>query len=107
MAAEPAPESQRIDRFLWFARLDRSRSAAQALCEKGHVRLDGRRVDRAHAPVRIGSVLSLPLPAGVRVIRVERLPHRRGPAPEAAGLYRDLTSPPERNPPIDEARGRE
>ena len=107
MAAEPIPESQRIDRFLWFARLARSRSAAQALCEKGHVRLDGRRIDRAHAPVRVGSVLSLPLPSGVRVIRVEKLPHRRGPAPEAAALYRDLTSPPERNPPIDEVQGRE
>jgi len=107
MGAEPSPASQRIDRFLWFARLTKSRSQAQALCEKGHVRLDGRRVERAHVPVRVGSVLSLPLPAGVRVIRVERLPHRRGPAPEAKALYRDLTSPLQRNPPIDEAQGRE
>ena len=107
MGAEPVPGSQRIDRFLWFARLARSRSAAQALCEKGHVRLDGRRIDRAHAAVRVGSVLSLPLPAGVRVLRIEKLPHRRGPAAEAEGLYFDLTSPLQRNPPIDEAQGRE
>jgi len=97
MGAEPVHETQRIDRFLWFARLCKSRSIAQALCEKGHIRLDGRRIDRAHCPVRAGSVLSLPLPGGVRVIRIERLPLRRGPAAEAAALYVDLSIDPAKN----------
>lgn len=107
MGAERDATSQRIDRFLWFARLTRSRSLAQTLCENGHIRMDGRRIDRAHAPVRIGTVLSLPLPAGVRVIRIDKLPVRRGPSAEAAALYSDLTCAPSRNPPIDEAQGRE
>ncbi|MBB5684154.1 RNA-binding S4 domain-containing protein [Sphingobium boeckii] len=94
MGAERESETQRIDRFLWFARLCKSRSAAQALCEKGHIRLDGRRIDRAHCPVRTGSVLTLPLPGGIRLIRIDRLPVRRGPPVEAATLYVDLAIDP-------------
>ncbi|MEO1170132.1 MAG: S4 domain-containing protein [Pseudomonadota bacterium] len=67
----------RIDKFLWFARLARTRSLARKIAEKGHIRCDGRRIDRAHATVRVGNVLSVPLPTGVRVIRIESLPGRR------------------------------
>lgn len=80
----------RIDKFLWFARLVRTRSAARALAEGGHIRLDGRRVERAHLPVRFGSVLSLPHGGRVRVVRVEAIPARRGPFPEARGCYREI-----------------
>ncbi|MBY0519743.1 MAG: RNA-binding S4 domain-containing protein [Sphingomonas sp.] len=80
----------RLDRFLWFARLARSRGVAQAMAEAGTMRLDGRRVDRAHAAVRVGSVLAFVQGSGVRVLRVEALPARRGPATEAATLYLDL-----------------
>lgn len=80
----------RLDKFLWYARLARTRSAAQALAEAGHVRLDGRRVERAHVCVRVGTVLSLPAPEGARVARVEALPLRRGPAPEARMCYTPL-----------------
>lgn len=79
--------SQRIDRYLWYARLAPNRSAAQALAARGIVRLNGRRIERAHVPVRRGDLLTLPLGAHVRVIRVIELPSRRGPAPEAQSLY--------------------
>lgn len=82
----------RIDKFLWFARLARSRSAAQAVCETGMIRLDGRRVERAHVLVRPGAVLALVQGGVVRVVRIDHLPTRRGPATEAAGLYTDLTN---------------
>lgn len=81
------PPSQRIDRFLWFVRLSGNRSAAQTLAERGIVRLNGRRIDRAHAPVRPGDLLTLPVGADVRVIRILALPARRGPAPEARAHY--------------------
>lgn len=77
----------RIDKFLWFARLAKTRSAAQGLAEAGHLRLDGRRVDCAHACVRVGSVLSLPQGDGARVVRVVALPARRGPFVEARECY--------------------
>ncbi len=82
----------RIDKFLWFARFAKSRSAAQAVCETGMVRLDGRRVERAHVLVRPGAVIALVHGGNVRVVRIETLPTRRGPVPEAAGLYTDLTN---------------
>ena len=83
----PPGGSLRIDKLLWFLRLARTRSAAQGLVATGQLRMDGRRVERAHAPVRAGSVLTLPLPAGVRVVRILTLPVRRGPAAEAQSCY--------------------
>ena len=85
-------DSLRLDKFLWFARIAKSRALAQALAEKGRIRLSGRLVDRAHAPVRVGDVLSFALRGTVRAIRVEQLPARRGPPAEARTLYTELTS---------------
>ena len=81
----------RLDKFLWFARLTRTRPLAQQLIQAGHLRIDGRVVDRAHASLRVGNVLSFPLHDRVRVIRVEALPARRGPAPEAQACYTDMS----------------
>lgn len=81
----------RIDKFLWFVRLAKSRSTAQAMAERGIMRLNGRRVDRAHSPVRVGDLITLAQGERVRVVRVLALPHRRGPAPEAKDCYEDLT----------------
>lgn len=80
----------RIDQFLCFARFAKTRSLAQALVGQGHVRLDGRPVSKSSAQVRVGSVLGLPLAGAVRVVRVEALPDRRGPAPDARTCYTDL-----------------
>jgi ribosome-associated heat shock protein Hsp15 len=81
-------DAMRIDRFLWFVRLAKTRSAAQAIAEKGRLRIDGRAIDRAHCPVRIGNVLTFAANDRVRVIRVEALPTRRGPAPEGCSPRR-------------------
>jgi ribosome-associated heat shock protein Hsp15 len=80
----------RLDKFLWFARLAKTRSFAQQVAAAGHMRISGRTVDRAHAAVRVGDVLSFPLHDRVRVIRIEALPARRGPAAEARLCYTDL-----------------
>ncbi|QLC25763.1 RNA-binding S4 domain-containing protein [Parasphingopyxis algicola] len=82
----------RIDRFLWFSRLARTRALAQKIAEKGHIRCAGRRIDRAHAVVRVGDVLSVPLPGGVRVLRIESLPQRRVPAKLVAEIYQPIES---------------
>ena len=80
----------RIDKLLWFLRLAKTRSIAQAMAEEGHIRLNSRRVDRAHQKVVAGDILTLPIAPGVRVIELVTLPHRRGPAPEAQSCYRVL-----------------
>ena len=80
----------RIDRFLFFIRLVKSRTLAQALIETGHVRIDSRRVEKSSDEVRVGSIVALPLRGEVRVLRVLGLPARRGPAPEARACYEEL-----------------
>lgn len=80
----------RVDRLLWFLRLAKTRTAAQVLVEQGHVRLNGRRIERPAQKIAAGDVLVLPLPQGVRVIEVMALPARRGPAAEALACYRVL-----------------
>lgn len=80
----------RIDKLLWFLRFAKTRPLAQAWAEEGHIRLNGRRIERAHQKVGPGDVLVLPLPAGVRVIEMLALPARRGPASEAQACYRVL-----------------
>jgi ribosome-associated heat shock protein Hsp15 len=86
-----AGPTMRLDRFLWFARLSKTRSYAQALAEGGHLRIDGRRVERSAAPVRVGNVLAfLDHRREVRIVRVEALPGRRGPPAEARACYADL-----------------
>ncbi len=90
IAANGHGPTLRIDKFLWFARLSKSRSTAQKLAEDGHIRLNGRRIERAHAPVRAGDLITFPHPSGVRVVRVVQLPGRRGPAPEAQACYEEL-----------------
>ena len=80
----------RLDRYLFFIRLVKSRTLAQLLIEAGHVRIDGRRVAKTSEEVRIGSVIALPLHGKVRVLRVTALPGRRGPASEARTCYKEL-----------------
>lgn len=90
--ADAAATAMRIDLFLWQARFAKTRSAAQALAIEGHIRLNGRRIERAHLPVRVGDVLTLPTNGLARVIRVLALPVRRGPPVEARALYDDLSA---------------
>jgi ribosome-associated heat shock protein Hsp15 len=82
----------RLDKFLWFARIVKTRALAQTLAEQGRIRIGGRRVDRAHAPVRVGDVLSFAQRGAVRVLKVEALPARRGPPTEARALYSEVTA---------------
>ena len=87
----------RLDKYLWFVRLTKTRDLARALVEQGHLRLDGRPCDKPHAEVRPGQILSFPLHDRVRAIRIEALPERRGPAPEAQACYTDLMATPSLN----------
>ncbi len=80
----------RIDKLLWFLRLTASRSFAQEWASAGHIRLNGRRIERASAMVKPGDVLVLPTRRQVKVIEILALPARRGPAPEAQSCYRVL-----------------
>ena len=80
----------RLDRYLFFIRLVKSRTLAQAVIETGHVRINGRRVEKSSEQVEVGSTIALALHDEVRVLRVLGLPSRRGPASEARACYEEL-----------------
>lgn len=84
----------RLDKFLWFARLAKTRTFAQEVACARHLRIDGRVVEKAAAPVRVGCTLTFPLHGRIRVIRIAALPARRGPAAEAMACYEDLSPAP-------------
>ena len=88
MTAEP--DRQRIDRWLWHARVVRTRSAAAALAGSGYVRINGARIDAPGRMVRPGDVITVALDRGVRVLKVTGFVDHRGPAEIAAALYKDL-----------------
>jgi ribosome-associated heat shock protein Hsp15 len=90
----PGQATIRIDKWLWFARLFKSRSLAAKLCAGNRVRVNRRVVAKSSASIRVGDVLTFPQGSGIRVVKILALGTRRGPAPEAATLYDDLTPQP-------------
>jgi ribosome-associated heat shock protein Hsp15 len=87
-------DRQRIDKWLWHARVVRTRSAAAALSGAGLVRINGARIDTSSRPVRPGDVVTIALDRNVRVLKVIGYAERRGSAETVRALYEDLTPPP-------------
>jgi ribosome-associated heat shock protein Hsp15 len=86
-------DRQRIDKWLWHARVVRTRSAAAALADAGLVRINALRIDSSSRPVRPGDVVTIALDRNVRVLKVKGFAERRGSAEIARGLFDDLTPP--------------
>jgi ribosome-associated heat shock protein Hsp15 len=89
---------QRLDMWLWCARFMKSRGDCAGWIASGVLRLNRQPTDKAHARLRVGDVLTLPLRGGVRVVRVVALAERRGPASEARLLYDDIPAEGGLNP---------
>jgi ribosome-associated heat shock protein Hsp15 len=87
-------EAQRLDLWLWCARVAKTRADCARLVEAGRVRINRQPTDKAHARVRVGDVVTLATGAGeglrVRVWQVAALAARRGPPAEARTLYEDM-----------------
>ncbi|ODN69876.1 RNA-binding S4 domain-containing protein [Methylobrevis pamukkalensis] len=93
----------RVDKWLWFVRAVKSRTLAATLAASGQVRVNRDKIDSPAHALKIGDVLTFPLGSRVRVLKVLALGSRRGPAPEAALLYEDLSpAPPPREAGADE-----
>ena len=86
-----AADRQRIDRWLWHARLVRTRNAATELAGSGYVRVNGARIAAPSRTVRVGDVITVALNRAVRVLKVTGFVERRGPAGSVRSLYEDLT----------------
>jgi ribosome-associated heat shock protein Hsp15 len=105
-------DSTRVDAWLCRARFFKTRGLAARVCASGRVRIDGRRIEKPHAAVRVGHVLTFPQARRIRVVRVLGLGERRGPPAEARALYEDLSDeapvpPPPRIVSFRPARGRQ
>lgn len=96
-------DRQRIDKWLWHARVVRTRSAAAALVASGHVRLNGTRSDAPSRAVKAGDVVTIALDRTVRVLKVLGFAEHRGPSEVGRALYEDLTPAPARIAPAPAA----
>ncbi len=83
-------ERQRLDKWLWHARVVKARSSAAALVEAGHVRINGVREKAPGHAVKAGDVLTVALDNSVRILKVVAFAERRGDATAARVLYEDL-----------------
>ena len=83
-------ERQRLDKWLWHARVVKARASAAALVEAGHVRVNGVREKAPGHAVKAGDVLTIGLDRSVRVLKVAGFSQRRGDAAAARVLYVDL-----------------
>ena len=89
----PSP-GQRIDRWLWFARITKTRTLATQLVTSGKVRVDRQRVIKPSRTIQPGEVITIAVHGRIRVLKVLDPGTRRGPASEAQQLYEDLSPPP-------------
>ena len=93
--ATPAPAARnRVDKWLFFARIVKSRTLAQSHIRAGRVRVNSVKIASPAATCAPGDVLTVTLDRQVKVLRVLASGERRGPAPEARTLYEDLTPAP-------------
>ena len=82
---------QRLDKWLWYCRLVKSRSLGARLIEEGHVRVNRVKAEKPASTVQPGDILTLSIGPRVRVLRVLAPGARRGPAAEAQRLYEEVT----------------
>ena len=96
---------QRLDQWLWFARIAKSRTLAQALIDRGKVRLNKEKVDKPSQKLKPGDTLTISLGPKVRILKVLGIGQRRGPAAEAQALYEELTPRPDETTSALQPRG--
>lgn len=95
--AKPADDidTQRLDKWLWHARIVKSRSLAAQLVLQGKFRVNREKIDKASFLVKAGDVITAALGGRVRVLQVAGFSPRRGPPAEGRALYLDLSPPPQ------------
>ena len=102
---DQAPSArQRIDKWLFFARIARSRTLAQVLIGAGHVSVNGEKVRRPSAEIKVEDRLEVIVERRTYILVVKAPGERRGPYEEAKLLYEDLSPPPEKLTPYEQAQ---
>ena len=86
-------ETQRVDKWLWFARIVKTRTLAAKLVNSGKLRLNKQRISKASQTIKQGDTLTFMLRGRLRILEISAIGTRRGPASEAQELYEDLSPP--------------
>ena len=90
-------EKLRADKWLWQARFFKTRSLSAKLITGSHLRVNSDKVIKTSATIKVGDVLTFPQGNHIRVIQIDGIGTRRGPAIEAQALYTDLSPPQPRD----------
>jgi ribosome-associated heat shock protein Hsp15 len=92
------PAGQRLDKWLWYARLAKTRTLATQLVTTGKVRVNREKISKPSRLVRASDVITAVIHGRVRILKVLAPGARRGPAAEARTLYDDMSPPPPERP---------
>ncbi len=84
----------RADKWLWYARVAKTRSLAAALIKNGKVRLNSNKMASPSRVLSVDDVLTITLARQIKIIKIKTMATRRGPAAEAQLMYQDLTPAP-------------
>ena len=84
-------EKIRLDTWLWYARFYKSRSLSSKAILSGKLRINSNKITKPATKVKTNDVLTLNYVNEIRIIQIQSLGFRRGPASEAQSLYIDLT----------------
>jgi ribosome-associated heat shock protein Hsp15 len=104
MADQPQTQRQRIDKWLYFARMAKSRTLAQDWVEAGHVTVNGNKIRRSSAEIYPGDRVEVTTRERDLVLVVKAPGERRGPFAEACQLYEDRSPPPVKRTRFEQAQ---
>lgn len=93
-------EKLRLDKWLWYARIFKTRSLAATMVKSGKVRVNGDKVTSPSRTVGSDDVLTVTMARQIKILKIKALANRRGPASEAAVLFDDLSPKPIKKDPL-------
>ena len=93
MTETASTRTLRLDKWLWFARVVRTRSLATRLCAAGSVTVGTHAAAKPHHLLRVSDTVTVDLQQCRRRLIVRALGGRRGPPTEARLLYDEPTPP--------------
>ena len=91
----------RVDKWLWYARILKTRTLAASCVKTGKVRVNQGKISSPSRGVVAGDVLTVTLARQIKILKVVELGTHRGPASEAQLLYKDLSQPPVKKQPTE------
>ena len=86
-----AKKTLRLDTYLFYIRMFKSRSLATKFILSNRLRISGQVTKKSHKPISIGDVLTMTINDNIKILKVLDIPNRRGPYSEALNFYEDIT----------------